>query len=212
MSQKFEDSYPLSVQGGFTTALPVVLSGTAATLAVGGTLAVTGASTLTGVATFTAAPVFTAAPSGPIKQNVLASSGNTTITAATSGSVRLFDSASTTAYVLPAPVVGLYYDFLWTALETGGQAHSITTDAGTTYCVGYVTVFSDVNITPSATLGPKGFAGAAADTYVKITMNGTTTGGGIGTWLRFTCVSATAWNVSGIVRSPSGTIATPFSV
>lgn len=162
-------------------------------------------------ATFDGGAAFTAAPTGQIKQNVLASSGNTTITAATSGSVRLFDSASTTAYVLPAPVVGLYYDFVWTILETGGQAHSVTTDAGTTYCVGYVTVFSDVNITPSATLGPKGFAGALADTYIKITTNGTTTGGGIGSWLRFTCVTTTSWNVSGIVRSPSGTIATPFS-
>lgn len=203
---KIENYVPVvKLNKGTFTKLPVSLSGTSATLAVGGTMAVTG------VATFTAAPVFTAAPTGQLKQSVLASSGNTTITAATSGSMRLFDSASTTAYVLPVPVVGLYYDFLWTALETGGQAHSITTDAATTYCVGYITMFSDVNITPSATLGPKGFAGAAADTYVKITMNGTTTGGGIGTLLRFTAISTTLWNVSGYVRSPSGSIATPFS-
>lgn len=190
MSKKVEDFYP-GLREGWNFSKPVTMDST---------LAVTGATT------------FTVAPSGPLKQNVMASSGNTTITAATSGSVRLFDAATTTAYVLPVPAVGLYYDFLWTALETGGQAHSITTDAGTTLVVGYVAMFSDVNVTPSATLGPKGFAGAAADTFVKITMNGTTTGGGIGTWLRFTCVSATAWNVTGIVRSPSGTIATPFSV
>jgi hypothetical protein len=64
MAQKFEDSYPLSVQGGFTTSLPVVLSGTAATLSVGGTLAVTGTSTMTGAVTFTAAPVFSAGATG----------------------------------------------------------------------------------------------------------------------------------------------------
>lgn len=145
-----------------------------------------------------------------LKQSIMASSGNTTITAATSGSVRLFDSASTTAYTLPTPSVGLYYDFLWTALETGGQAHSITTDAGTTLLAGYITMFSDVDVTPSSTLGPKGFAGNGSS-HVKVSMNGTTTGGGIGTLLRFTCISATVWNVSGVVRSPSGTIATPFS-
>lgn len=185
-------------------------------VAFGSTLAVTGAVTLattlavTGVATFTAAPVFTAAPTGQAKQSVLASSGNTTITAATSGSMRLFDSASSTTYTLPAPVVGLYYDFLWTALETGGQAHVIVTDAGTTFVGGYITMFSDVNVTPSATLGPKAFAGDGSS-HIKVSMNGTTTGGGIGTLLRFTCISATVWNVSGYVRSPSGTIATPFS-
>lgn len=188
---------------GSTVAITGALTATAATTTVGTLVAgAVSATSLTNTGTITGG-----------KLAVTASGGATrTLTAANSGSVNLFDAATSIAYTLPAPVVGLYYDFLWTALETGGQAHNIVTDAGTTYCVGYVTVFSDVNITPSATLGPKAFAGAAADTYVKITMNGTTTGGGIGTWLRFTCISATAWNVSGIVRSPSGTIATPFSV
>lgn len=145
------------------------------------------------------------------KLAVTASGGATrTLTAANSGSVNLFDAATSIAYTLPAPAVGLYYDFLWTALETGGQAHNIVTDAGTTFVAGYINMISDVNVTPSATLGPKGFAGDGS-THVKVTMNGTTTGGGIGTLLRVLCISATVWNVSGIVRSPSGTIATPFS-
>lgn len=201
MSIKLEEMFNEIRYNGINTAKDITTTGN---------LSVTGTSAFTGVATFTAAPVFTAAPTGQKTENVLASSGNTTITAATSGSVRLFDSASTTAYTLPAPVVGLYYDFLWTALETGGQNHSITTDAGTTFLTGYITMFSDVNVTPSATLGPKGFAGDGS-THIKITMNGTTTGGGIGTRLRFTCISSTVWAVTGTVRSPSGTIATPFS-
>jgi hypothetical protein len=65
-------------------------------------------------------------------------------------------------------------------------------------------------VTPSATLGPKQFAGDGSS-HIKVTMNGTTLGGGIGTWLRFRCISATLWNVTGVVNSPSGTIATPFS-
>lgn len=202
MSVLIEDHLPVVKYQGLNTGKNISTTGN---------LAVTGTSAFTGVATFTAAPVFTAAPSGPVKQNVLASSGNTTITAATSGSMRLFDSASTTAYTLPAPSVGLWYDFVWTALETGGQNHSITTDAGTTFIYGYITMFSDVNVTPSATLGPKGFAGAAADNFIKVTMNGTTTGGGIGTWLRLTCISSTSWEIAGTVRSPSGTIATCLS-
>lgn len=48
---------PTTKQGGQTiTKLPVVLSGTAATLAVGGTLTVTGATTLNGSVTFASGP------------------------------------------------------------------------------------------------------------------------------------------------------------
>lgn len=208
MTQYIESYIPAVMQNGLRTQKAATLE---STLAVTG--AVTMATTLavTGVATFTAAPVFTAAPTGQVKVAVTASGGAArTLTAANSGSVNLFDAATSISYTLPAPVVGLYYDFLWTALETGGQAHVIITDAGTTFVAGYVNMISDVNVTPSATLGPKGFAGDGS-THIKVSMNGTTTGGGIGTLLRATCVSATVWYITGIVRSPSGTIATPFS-
>lgn len=48
-------------------------------------------------------------------------------------------------------------------------------------------------------------------THIKVTTNATTTGGGIGGWMRFVCTSATKWTVTGVINSPSGTIATPFS-
>jgi len=200
---------PLVQQRGLNTLKASNLAGflvdTSGNATVPGTLAVTG------VATFTAAPVFTAAPTGPVKVPITASGGATrTLIAANSGSVNLFDAATSITYTLPAPAVGLYYDFLWTTLETGGQAHVIVTDAGTTFVTGYLTMFSDVNVTPSATLGPKGFAGDGSS-HIKVTMNGTTTGGGVGTLLRATCISTTVWNISGVVRSPSGTIATPYS-
>lgn len=142
---------------------------------------------------------------------VTASGGSArTLTVNQSGSVNLFDAATSITYTLPAaPVAGLVYDFLWTALETGGQAHVVTAGAGI-FLQGSVITFSGENVTPSATLGPKQFAGDGA-THIKVTMNGTTLGGGIGTWLRFRCISATLWNVTGVVNSPSGTIATPFS-
>lgn len=190
MPRVFEDHDSQVKQDGFVTNKPAQFLST---------VAITGALTLA------------TAPTGPVKVPVTASGGAArTLTAATSGSVNLFDAATSIAYTLPVPVVGLYYDFLWTALETGGQAHNIVTDAASTFVTGYIEMISDVNVTPSATLGPKGFAGDGS-THVKVTMNGTTTGGGIGTLLRATCISATVWNISGIVRSPSGTIATPFS-
>lgn len=134
-----------------------------------------------------------------------------TLTAATSGSINLFNAATSITYTLPAAVVGLTYDFLWTALETGGQAHVIVTSAASIFLNGAVQSFSGEDVTPSATLGPKQYSGNGSS-HLRITCNGTTTGGGIGQWLRFTCISTTIWNVTGTIVSPSGTLATPFSV
>jgi hypothetical protein len=133
-----------------------------------------------------------------------------TLTKSQSNGTFLFDVATNFTYTLPAaPVKGLVYTFHWTVLETGGQAHIVTAGAGV-FLQGSVITFSGEDVTPSSTLGPKQFAGNGT-THIKTTMNGTTLGGGIGTWLKFVALSATLWNVSGVVNSPSGTLATPFS-
>lgn len=139
-------------------------------------------------------------------------SGGTTrvLTAAGSGSENLFDSAAGITYTLPAPVVGLEFRFLWTTLQTS-SAHVVVTNAGTVFLAGCIQMFSGEAVTPSSTLGPFQFAGNGS-THLRTTTNGTTTGGGIGSFLRFKCVSATIWIVTGIIKSPSGNLATPFSV
>lgn len=111
MTQFFEDTQVgLQVAGGFNTQKPVVLSGTTATLAVGGT------SAFTGVATFTVAPVFTVAPSGPQLRTVVSSAAvgaTVALTAAQSGGV--FINASTSgspSWTLPTAAAGLNYTFI----------------------------------------------------------------------------------------------------
>ena len=144
------------------------------------------------------------------KAAVTASGGTTrTLTAAGSSSYNLFDSAAGITYTLPAPVVGLVYNFIWTVSQTSSN-HVVVTDAGTTFLVGGCGMFSATDVTPSATLGPKFFA-ANGTNHVKFSSNATTTGSAIGSWLRFVCVSATQWFVEGVIDSPSGSIATPFS-
>lgn len=89
---------------GIRTKLPVALTGTAATLAVGGT------STFTGVATFTATPVFTA---GTPRGFVSTSADTIAITAAQTGTVFLSTKSSATqVYTLPAVAAGLTYTFI----------------------------------------------------------------------------------------------------
>jgi hypothetical protein len=90
--------------GGINTQKPVVLSGTAATLAVGGTLAVTG------VATFTATPVFTA---GIPKGFSTTTADTIAVTAADTGKVYLATKSSATqTFTLPAVAAGLTYTFI----------------------------------------------------------------------------------------------------
>lgn len=144
------------------------------------------------------------------KNAVTASGGTTrTLTTANSGSINLFDSSAGITYTLPAPAVGLNYRFIWTVTQAS-SAHVVVTDAGTTFLLGGVEMFSATDVTPSATLGPKFFA-ANGTTHVKFTSNATTTGTAIGSYLQFVCVTATQWYVYGVVDSPSGSIATPFS-
>lgn len=137
------------------------------------------------------------------KRNVLASSGNTTMTSAMSGSVMLIDGASTD-YALPAigtGDVGMYFDFVSTIISTGTQ--TITAQAAD-LLTGSIAII-DVGAVGSDTFVPD-----VTDDLI-ITLNGTTTGGvAVGSWCRLTAISATRWFVQGVFNG-SGTLATPFS-
>lgn len=137
------------------------------------------------------------------------SSATVTLKPGNSNECMFFDRASGAAYTLPTPSVGLLYTFYVTVLQTTG-ANVVATGNAAVFLTGSVITFSGENVSPSATLGPKMFAGNGSS-HVQLTMDGTTLGGGIGTWLVFHCISSTLWFVRGVIKSPSGTIATPFS-
>lgn len=179
-----------------------------------GVIAFTGANTHTGVETHSGAEthsgleVFSGgidASGGAIKykRNVLASSGNTTMTSAMSGSIMLIDGASTD-YTLPAigaSDVGMYFLFYSTIISTGTQ--TITAQSGDLLTGG-------VTIADVGAAGTDFFAPDVSDDLI-ITLNGTTTGGvAVGSWCRLTAISATRWFVEGVFCG-SGTLATPFS-
>lgn len=142
------------------------------------------------------------------KNNVVSGSGATaTLTAQQSGSTVLFDRAAGIVYTLPAPQVGLKFRFMTTVTITSNAA-KVVTDAGTTLLIGNI-VSNTAATTPSASDGPKTFA-ANGSSHVAVSMNGTTTGGIIGSLVEFECVSSTQWAVNGVILA-SGIIATPFS-
>lgn len=131
---------------------------------------------------------------------VLPSSGNTTVPASASGGVLLFDTAAGITYTLPTPVVGAIYTFIVTTSVTSSN-HKVITNAANVLLQGVIT---------SATTTASVFESVPATTNISVTMNGTTTGGLIGTQLDFRCLSATLWQVFG-TNFTSGTTATPFA-
>lgn len=125
-----------------------------------------------------------------------------TLTAAQSGSLVLFPSASACLYTLPAPTAGLWFDFLTTVTATG--AHKVITNAGTVFIAGtLVNTDTDTSNAVAAWL-----ADPAAT--VAINSNGTTTGGVKGQSFRLVCVNATTWVVTGQTLG-TGIVATPFA-
>lgn len=167
-----------------------------------GNLAATGTSTLTGAVTAASTITATGAIAGPRK--VISGLGATrALTAAESGALVLFDKADGIVVTLPAPAVGLTYDFIVTTTITSNAAKVIT-DAGTTFLKGSYQEYDQDTSRATALRTGNG------STHVSVSMNGTTTGGIAGTFLRFTCDSATTWVVQGTMEA-TGAVATAFA-
>jgi hypothetical protein len=148
--------------------------------------------------------IATASASGGMryKASVLASSGNTTMTSAMSGSIMLLDGAGTD-YLLPAigaGDVGMVFTFYSTIIST---SQTITAGAADL-------LTGSIAIVDAGAVGSDTFSPDVSDDLV-ISLNGTTTGGvAVGSWCRLTAISATRWFVEGVFNG-SGTLATPFS-
>lgn len=144
-------------------------------------------------------------PTGAILGALQTTSTYTTtqaLTAAQSGSIILWNAAAGFTITLPAPVVGVQFLFAVLTSVTSSN-HKVITSGSSIFLVGGVSM-GEV----AATSAPM-FA-ADGSTIRSVTMNGTTTGGLIGTYMELTCINSTQWLVQGQVLG-SGTLATPFA-
>lgn len=154
--------------------------------------------------------IFTCGPNGlwaagnaPFYSGFNSGNGATvTIGAAQSGQTFLFDRAAGIIYTLPPPVPGMTFDFINTVTITSNAAVVITA-AGTQFVQGVV----HTAISGGATGSDWQCNGTS---HVKVTSNGTTSGGILGGRLHFTAVSSTLWQVDGLLVG-SGTEITPCS-
>lgn len=137
------------------------------------------------------------------KKTISGQGATRTLSVDESGSNVLFDRAAGIVYTLPLAKPGVYFDFVITTTITSNSAKVITGAATELLIGGYTNVDTDTANAVAVFTGN-------GSTHVAVSMNGTTTGGILGTKLRFTCLSATRWFVEGIVQG-SGTVATAFA-
>lgn len=130
-----------------------------------------------------------------------------TLSAAQSGMTFLFDRAAGIVYTLPKPVPGMTFDFVITVTITSNAA-TVQTDGASTFIQGNILG----SVSGAASNGAANLTGWVCNgtSHIKVTMNGTTTGGILGTRLHFVAVSATVWQVDGLAIQTVA-IATPCS-
>ena len=133
-------------------------------------------------------------------RDIVATSAATTLTAKQSGALVLMDAAVGYTITLPTPVAGMQFEFLQTTTQTSGT-QKIYTGSAAIFILGEVLTFT------TATASPAGFA-FDGSSHVSYSSNGTTSGGIIGTRLKFEALSTTVWALTGVVVG-SGTIITP---
>jgi len=142
--------------------------------------------------------------SGALKPVIVADAATLTLNGPTdSGSLILLDRAAGTIVTLPdTPANGTNYTFQVKTDVTSNNYQINTGVAGLDLLSGYV--YNDKAGSLPAIVSPD----PAHDT--SITMNGSTTGGLVGTNFTLTFDGTNLWNISGTVRG-SGTMTTPFS-
>ena len=124
-----------------------------------------------------------------------------TLVPADSGALVLLDTLAGSILTLPTPVVGMQFKVA-VFLSVTSNSHIIKTNvAASEFLGGGIQMMIDTTAVSEGQF-------LDGTSHVTITMNGSTTGGLIGTHLVFTAVSATRWEVTGLVAG-SGTLATP---
>ena len=137
---------------------------------------------------------------------ILSGGGTTTLVEGDSGALCVFDVAAASQFTLPAPTLGMYFEFVATIDPSADHViASSTDDEG---FLGGVGTFST-----TVAEGGDWFAAATDGNNDNITLDGDTLGGKEGTYIMVTAIlnatAAKAWVVTGYTGGV-GTLATPF--
>ena len=140
---------------------------------------------------------------GQVRQVISGEGATRTLLSSESGALCLFDRGAGIVYTLPAPLVGLEFEFLIT-VEGSGGSYSIDTDAATTFIGGGIAAVST-----AVAEGGDSFIATIAST-VSCDFDSAVTGRLVATHVKFTCISSTVWVVDGVSHGV-GTLLTQFA-
>ena len=121
-----------------------------------------------------------------------------------SGALIVFQSITGNLVTLPAPVKGMWFEVMVELAATSNEHKIITQTIASEFMLGSI-------ISASATVaeGMDVFT-ANGSTHVSISMNGTTTGGEVGSRFVLTALSTTQWLIKGVNQGSGGAVTDPF--
>ena len=138
---------------------------------------------------------------------LLSTGADQQLTADDSGKLIVFNAAAATLVILPEPVLGMTFNFVTAITATGDHEIRAKNDAH-----GFIGGLSIVSTTAAKA---DHFPAAANGEDDFITMNGGTTGGAAGSFVKCVAVlgasAAGSWVVSGVLGGVGSTMATPFA-
>jgi hypothetical protein len=133
----------------------------------------------------------------PHRIHIIADGANVVLTSADSGGLIVMDLTTGSLTTLPeitASNLGMTFEFQWPVSYASGT-QKIITGAAADLIIGQITKFDTDTLTDP--LSVESFNGAS---NIAVVIDAVTAGGLLGSWLRFTAVSATQWLIQGVLN------------
>lgn len=129
---------------------------------------------------------------------------NYQLSADQSGALIIFDSLTGNLVTLPTPVAGMQFEVIVELACTSNEHKVLTNAVATEFLLGSI-----ISASETVAEGMDVFT-ANGSTHVSISMNGTTTGGEVGSRFVFTGLNSTQWNIKGVNQGSGGAVTDPF--
>ena len=123
-----------------------------------------------------------------------------------SGALVIFASLTGNLVTLPTPVKGCWFEFINELAATSNETKIVTNSITTEFLLGSV-----ISASETVAEGMDVFTADGTSNHVSISMNGSTTGGQVGTRLVLTALSTTQWLIKGVNQGSGGAVVDPFS-
>lgn len=130
-------------------------------------------------------------------RKIIADGAAVVLTAADSGGLVVMDKTDGSLTTLPeitAANIGMTFEFQWPA-SYASSTQKIITGAAADLIVGTILKFDTDTLTDP--LSVETFNGS---THIAVVIDAVTDGGLLGSWLQFTAISATQWEIKGILH------------